>query len=278
MPRSVRRKDRPGPRSWIRDGFGGAQVTAPIVIGGNGHSGTRIFAELLANAGVNVGVPGVTRDRKSYDLNVRSLLSEWTGLYLQGGLPEGQQLRMSRQFRWRLRAYFPNRSRPWGFKNPRTMLLLPFYHSLFPQMSFLHVIRDGRDVTLGNVLAGNEEYISAFVGSEGAAWTPEQRMIAFWGRSNERARRYGMEHLGSRYLLVRFEDLCFRPREFIPQILEFASLGREGSTRLVELVKAPDSIGRWRKFDRSLTDGVESVGEQWLELFGYRDEREATRR
>ena len=35
-------------------------------------------------------------------------------------------------------------ARAWGWKEPRSMFLLPFLHSQFPKMRFLHVIRDER--------------------------------------------------------------------------------------------------------------------------------------
>ncbi|MDQ2935964.1 MAG: sulfotransferase [Acidobacteriota bacterium] len=37
-------------------------------------------------------------------------------------------------------------ARPWGWKEPRTIFLLAFFHKYFPNMKFLHVVRDGRDM------------------------------------------------------------------------------------------------------------------------------------
>jgi len=241
----------------------------PILIGGNGHSGTRIFAEILAAADVNMGISGITRASSSFDLNIRELLNRWVGPYLHGKLSEHQLQLMAKQLRLRLAVYFPFRRRAWGFKNPRSMLILPFYHQLFPDMRFIHVIRDGRDVTLGNVLAGNEDYISAFMKSEDTHRSPEERMILFWGRSNERAQRYGERCLGARYLRVRFEDLCERPAEIGSEILRFAGLQQSRLSQIVRLVRKPTSIGRWRSFDPSLVDKVQRAGAPWLEGFGY---------
>ena len=243
-------------------------MTYPVIIGGNGHSGTRIFAEVLAAAGVNMGIARLTRSG-AHDLNIRNLLNQWVGPYLHRQLSDAELRRMRRAFATRLRIYFPFRSSPWGFKNPRSMLILPFYAEMFPGMKFIHVIRDGRDVTLGNELAGNEEYISAFTEPADAALTAEQRMITFWGRSNAMAQRYGEQHLGDRYLRIRFEDLCNHPAEHVSEMLRFAALPSARLDAIVALVKKPGSIGRWRKFEPAVVQSVESTGRPWLVQFGY---------
>ena len=38
--------------------------------------------------------------------------------------------------------------RPWGWKEPRSIYLLPFFHQQLPALRFLHVVRDGRDMAL----------------------------------------------------------------------------------------------------------------------------------
>ena len=34
----------------------------------------------------------------------------------------------------------------WGWKEPRSIYLLPFFHRHLPGLRFLHVVRDGRDM------------------------------------------------------------------------------------------------------------------------------------
>jgi hypothetical protein len=243
-------------------------MTYPVIIGGNGHSGTRIFAEVLAQAGVRMGIARITRS-SAFDLNIRKLLHRWVGPYLHRQLSDADLAKMRRELSTRLRIYFPFRSGPWGFKNPRSMLILPVYAEMFPSMKFIHVIRDGRDVTLGNELAGNEDYISAFTKSAEGALSPEERMITFWGRSNSAAQTFGEQHLGERYLRVRFEDLCDRPAEHVARIVSFAGLPATGLDAIIRLVKKPTSIGRWRSFEPAVVRRVENAGRPWLDHFGY---------
>ena len=244
-------------------------MAGPIVIGGNGHSGTRIFAEILAVAKVRMGIGGLTRASMSYDLNIRGLLDRWVGPYLRKDLTTEQNASMRRQFRWRLRAYFPVRGAQWGFKNPRSMLLLPFYDELLAGMRFVHVIRDGRDVTLGNVLAGNADYISAYVRADERFTTTEESMITFWGRSNSAAEDYGRSAMGDRYLRIRFEDLCSAPAEMVPRLLEFAGADLRYVDAACARVQKPRSIGRWRTFPPEIVASVQAAGSPWLDRFGY---------
>ena len=51
-----------------------------------------------------------------------------------------------------------------------------------------------------------------------------ERSIALWGWVNLAAARYGEEHLGPRYLRIRFEDLCASPVEIASEILRFLEL------------------------------------------------------
>ena len=40
------------------------------------------------------------------------------------------------------------RQTPWGWKDPRTSLLLPVWRDLFPTAAVVHIVRDGRDAAL----------------------------------------------------------------------------------------------------------------------------------
>ena len=149
------------------------------------------------------------------------------------------------------------------------MFLLPFYDQMFPGMRFVHVIRDGRDVTLGNVLAGNPEYISAFLRDDMKEHGAEERMIEFWGRSNLRAQEYGTKAMPGRYLFMRFEDLCENPLENAARLLEFAGVDAGQATRLLHRIHKPKSVGRWAQYPETVTSKVQEVGQRWLSRFGY---------
>lgn len=240
----------------------------PVIIGGNGHSGTRVFAEIITEGGVFTGVRRLTKRKDSEDLRIISLLNQWVRPYVFSSLAADDAARMRRAFSSRLRLYFPFRGRPWGFKNPRSMLLLPFLVDMFPRMKFVHVIRDGRDVSLGNEFVGNA-YVNAYLREDEIALSAEEKMILFWGRSNEKAMTFGESRLGPRYLRMRWEDLCTNPAVKAGELLQFAGCSAERVEEIAGIVRKPASLGRWRAFPDDTKVRVESRGRQWLSLFGY---------
>ena len=242
---------------------------SPVVIGGSGHSGTRVFCEILAQSGVFTGIRHLTKRAGSEDLNMIDLLNRWVLPYLSGELAPAELKSMRREFARRLRLFFPLRHAPWGFKNPRTMLILPFLHEMFPDMKFVHVVRDGRDISLGNEFASRNRYRAAFLTDEEMSLSAEEAMILFWGRSNERAMEYGRQHMPGQYLQMRWEDLCADPARKTAELLEFASRPVADASRIAKIVRKPKSIGRWRTFPDRVWRNVQSRGAPWLSMFGY---------
>jgi hypothetical protein len=244
-------------------------VTGPIVVGGNGHSGTRVFSEILNLGGVSTGIMHLTKRKSSEDLRIIDLLDRWVSPYVYGTLSREDMDRMKKAFSRRLRLYFPLRGRPWGFKNPRTMLILPFLDELLPNTRFIHVIRDGRDISLGNLFVTSNRYLDAFLADEEKQLPPEEKMILFWGRSNQRAMEYGTKHMAGRYLMMRLEDLCTDAISRSAELLGFASSPVSRAEEAARFVKKPKSIGRWKTFPDVMQERVNSRGSSWLRLFGY---------
>lgn len=245
-------------------------VLGPIIVGGNGHSGTRVFSQILNLGGVFTGIARLTKNNSSDDLKVIGLLDRWVGPYVYRTLSPGDLEEMKQAFARRLRLYFPLRSRPWGFKNPRTMLILPFLDEFLPNAMFIHVIRDGRDISLGNLFVTRNRYLDAFLTDGEKHLPPEEKMILFWGRSNEQAMEYGTKHMRGRYLMMRLEDLCTDAVAKSTELLRFASSPLSMAEEAARIVKKPKSIGRWKTFPENMQERVNSRGEPWLAMFGYR--------
>lgn len=243
--------------------------SGPVIIGGNGHSGTRVFCDIVSMGGIFTGIQKVTKRSASADLRILDLLNRWVEPYVNRTLGEKEIAAMEAQFSRRLRLYFPFRGIPWGFKNPRTMLILPFLDRLFPTMKFVHVIRDGRDISLGNAFVDSNRYVDAFLAGGERQLGPEERMILFWGRSNEAAWEYGTRQMGSRYLLMRWEDLCTNAVDRTADLLCFASCPATNAEAISRIVHRPKSLGRWRTYEDEIKERVASRGSKWLDLFGY---------
>lgn len=244
-------------------------MTSPIIVGGNGHSGTRLFAEILMGSGMAMGFPGISYDRKSKDLNIRGLMTRWIKPYLREELTPQESKKMRRQFQRRIHLLIPFRGGVWGFKNPRSMFLLPFYHELYPDMQFVHVIRDGRDMCFGNPFIESPTYWGVMSDEEASRLTAEERMMLFWGEANHRVKEYGESQLGDRYLRIRFEDICENPESEVPKIVRMAGASPEAARGLLSLVRKPSSIGRWKDYPSEEIDRVLAIGSDYLQEFGY---------
>ena len=241
----------------------------PVIVGGNGHSGTRIFIEIIGHSGVFCGIRSLTKRSKSEDLRMIDLLNRWVGPFVYQGLDPRAKARMKAAFGRRLRLLFPFRKRPWGFKNPRCMLILPVLHELFPGLKFVHVIRDGRDISLGNPFVSSNRYVDAYLEVHERSLPPEQKMMLFWGRSNERAMEYGTSVLRDRYVLMRWEDLCRNPLAASESLIRFAGGSEARAASASRLVASPGSMGRWTRFPAEQRDPVVARGRPWLSMFGY---------
>lgn len=232
-------------------------MSSPLVIGGTGGSGTRVVARIVRLGGRYMGVErNETEDCPSF----ARFDWRWGLRYLTDGPgPE-----MEGAFDAAVAEHLAGRpgEAPWGWKHPQSYLLLPFIHRRFPELRFIHVVRDGRDVALSENQLQLGRYGSLL---DGGAERPPVRSAAWWAWANLRAREAGGA-LGDRYLLVRFEDLCADPVAWSRRILELS--GGAGEDLAAE-VEPPASLGRWRECDAALMSEIEDACGEALRGFEY---------
>jgi hypothetical protein len=162
----------------------------------------------------------------------------------------------------------------WGWKNPRSMLVLPWLHEAFPGLRFVHVIRDGRDMAYSPNQNQLELHGEVVLGPAIPAEPLPVRSIRYWSRVNLAAADYCAASMPTQYLNLRFEDLCLHPERSISELLEFAGLRpRASAAHLSKAVVPPASVGRWLGFDRQEIALVQNAGAAALRRFGYRIER-----
>ena len=244
----------------------------PLVIGATGGSGTRVVAAIARRAGVFLG----TRLNESNDaLDLAEYLDRWIGAYrLRHGadpLARAELLRaMATDLAAVLRrhcAALPDGA-PWGWKEPRSMFVLPFLARLFPELRFVHVVRDGRDMAFSPNQNQRRKHAEVVLGPPRPAEPPEARSIALWATVNREAADFGEERLRERYLRIRFEELCEEPERQVRRLLDFLGLDADAAA-LADEPAAPQSIGRWRHRDPALVAELEREAGPALERFGY---------
>lgn len=98
----------------------------------------------------------------------------------------------------------------YGDKTPGYALNIPLLSRAFPESVFIHLVRDARDVALSlrSTPFGPSEI---------------EQCAEFWLKRVKAACEAG-EHLGNRYLMVRYEDIVSNPDQQLRTICSFAGL------------------------------------------------------
>jgi hypothetical protein len=241
----------------------------PCVIGGTGGSGTRAFARLAARAGLWIG-----EERNEFEdaLPIEHFLEAWLVPYWQGGsapphtAPPGIDEALASALA-QLEQGSGATCRARGWKSPRSLYLLPYLAQRFPNLRFLHVLRDGRDVALSSNQLQLGRYGEMLLSPAEQTLGEAERSILLWSSVNSWASAIG-DRLGHAYLRVRLEDLCSRPVATSRAVLRFFDL--RGSARLAAgVVEIPATLGRYRRADPSLVARLEALAGEALRRFGY---------
>jgi hypothetical protein len=246
---------------------------SPVVIGAMGGSGTRVVARIIRDAGFFIG----SRLNESEDsLDIADFLDRWILRYLRRKahpLTESEAKWMRVEFEECLTLHLgkmANSSAAWGWKEPRSIYLLPFFHEYFPEMKFIHFLRDGRDMAFSNNQNQLNNYGDVVQGLELRHDPQPVRTAALWSTVNITAASFGEAHLGARYLSLKFEDLCSQPALVVKRIFSFLRVSGTDIGLAIKQISAPESIGRWKALsDRHLRERIFEEAGLALEKFGY---------
>ena len=266
-----------------------AQVVSdavPVAIGGIGGSGTRVIAQLLIELGFDMGSDlndslddlGFTALFKRLDLwpidaNLRAL-EEALAVYItsRGCLTpptitaEAHQVRAERLLthigktsqwleagtlhdRVKKLAHIESGQTRWGWKEPNTLVLLPYLMAALPQLQYIHVLRDGRDMAYsqnknqlrlwGNCVLGRPVDINC-----------PQDALDYWCETHRRLLSVMDQH-GHRILLIRLESCIESTSETITRVIDFLDVKHHESLEtLSQVVSKPPSLRRYRENPR----------------------------
>ena len=207
---------------------------APVFVLGCGRSGTKLLYHTLLSAG---GFAVYHAESNAFNLinlrfgnlgrreNRRALLDHWlrSKLFYRSGLSreeiEPQILENCRNGGDFLRILMETIARKqgverWAECTPLHLLYLPLIKRLFPDALILHIIRDGRDVTVSLDRIG---WIKPM------RWDQKRKLLVpaiFWRWIVGKGRKYGRAMNGD-YLEIHYEDVVEKPRETLARIGEF---------------------------------------------------------
>lgn len=242
----------------------------PVAIGGVGGSGTRVLAELLGASSLAMASP-VNRALDAYEWPPLGLLSESCNKVdrdrtLAAALHVFERLLDERRARL-------NKSGRVAWKVPGTFLWLRHLSSYFPDMQYIHLIRNGLDMAYsrnqrqarrhGRELGVDLEF------RDGRRLAPAS-VLDYWLAGNEQAIREGEALLGSRFLLLRFEDLCSAPVVTLQCLEEFLDLPLLDALpeSLLEQISTPPTVDRY--LERNWQTDFSSQQLERVGRLGYR--------
>ena len=257
---------------------------APVVIGATGGSGTRAFHSVLQGLGLFMGV----RLNGAGDaMDFEPFLDQWINPLI--GMDNRLDYTLSKAGFWRrwcirrdfdkaYRAFTADRPAhaPWGWKNPRSMYVLPVIADRVPDFRFLHVVRDGRDMALSDNQNQRRKHFQALFGPQTNDRDSPAASATLWSMANLQAADWGESVLQERYLRIRLEDICAEPERHVAAIARWLGLPdtpgfTEKVTVAAQTIQAPSSLGRWRQAEEKDRQMIEDAAREALGRFGYLD-------
>ncbi len=246
-------------------------ASPPLIIGATGGSGTRVVARMVRRLGVFIGA---NLNESEDTAELFEFYDRWINRFALrdiAPLCSEEEHLLRRDFSECVRRHHGANSpvsNLWGWKEPRSIYLLPLFFSIWPEMKFIHVIRDGRDMALSANQNQPRKHGGAVL-RELAQVSPQVRAARLWARVNLDAAGFCREHLQDRYLVVRFEDICTEPQQWSAEIARFLGVAHPDIDECAAEVTPPQSIGRWRNEEPSMLSLITDATQQALTAFGY---------
>ena len=259
----------------------------PIAIGGIGGSGTRIVAQILETLGIFIG----DDLNPAHDNLIFTFLFKRKSLYSKKqedfekhyaifekymtnqadfsvdeidfikSLEIPIEIKDKGKERWsieRTEKLLNNKSknkdnRDWGWKEPNTHIFLDRLYSVCPDLKYIHVVRNGLDMSLSSNKNQLKNWGSYFLDHDFTI-TP-YHALKFWLRAQERVENITTQQ-SKDYFLLSFDKLCEKPREIIVKLLEYLdfNISENQVDELCNFVEKPESSGRYKTIHPSSFD------------------------
>lgn len=233
---------------------------APVVVGGVGGSGTRLVVQLLCDLGVAMGMHcNAAGDAMPFVPVYENHINAYLGGRLQ---PED----FANALLEAIKAHRGNNgaSAIWGWKNPRSIYLLPLLDAIFKDMVFIHVVRDGMAMATSANQAQLTKHGPYLIPEHLRSLPAAERSLLLWSIVNGAAADYG-QHMHKRYLRLRYEDICDDPSAALAGIASMLGVNHGGPCSVkIEPIRKRDPNTRLPG-----TSGAGGIARAALQRFGY---------
>jgi hypothetical protein len=268
----------------------------PIAIGGLGGSGTRLIASVLMNADIYIGsclnkaldnlwfstlfrrseTPELTdmefgnlarlfinvmTERRPFSFEERAIIEKLSSEDRERG--NDDSVRIGGESMLATVPQAANRG-PWGWKEPNTHLVIDKWYSIYPDMKYIHVTRNGLDMAFSSNQNQLKLWGKHLLGS--AHQVTPRNSLRFWCAVHRKLFAL-MPTMGSNFYLLRYDDFCSDPDTALESLLGFLGLRypEEKKQILRELIVPPQSMGRRKshsldEFDTEDVEFVRSLG------------------
>lgn len=153
----------------------------------------------------------------------------------------------------------------WGWKNPRSIYLLPLFDQMIPGLKFLHVVRNPLDMVTSRNQNQHQKHGRAVIGDHFTTLTPALASVKLWKKANETAADYGAT-MADRYLVVRYEELCEKPHQESAHIARRFDLPDPPNHWVNHIARSPS---RWENLDPDALRVLRSELGDAMRRFGY---------
>ncbi len=265
-----------------------AELNGPVIVYNKSHSGSRLLALLLTEAGIFMGAH---RNESEDSLDVLALVEhlvrcyypDYARLRSAGRATRDVGRRVRECFDAHLEGFDRTSTAAWGWKLCESGYALPILARLFRRLRVVHLVRDGRDVAFCDHRAPDDPFWRKiyFDTDQIATWRglrltgPSYRRrshlynAVHWSNAVRVGRAYG-SMLGERYLEVRYEDLCADFAATAERVLRFAGAPdpARAISRVAPLVRLT-SVGKHRRAPARALQEVVEIAKPELLSFGY---------
>jgi Sulfotransferase family len=260
----------------------------PVAIGGVGGSGTRAVASILRSLGYYIGadlnpandnlwftllfkrpelflVPPEHEDFARSVLLFRAAMLGGSALSaeqrqwvfsLTGDRPPHRSAWLCQRADSLIAAATAERHAPlrWGWKEPNTHIMVDRLVRHFPDMTYIHVMRNGLDMAHSSNQHQLRLWGRLFFGHGNYAVDPYWS-LKYWCLVHRRMEAFG-KRMGARFFLLNYDDLCLHPARALEQLLVFLGIPSTltANHSLISLIEPPSSIGRFKRFGLAYFD------------------------
>ena len=217
----------------------------PVVVVGMHRSGTSLTAAILVSAGLHLGeklTPASHANAEDYFEDLEFVSLHRAALEALGHDPDGYAEvvlgEMPGSLEARAQALVDARAfrHPWGWKDPRTTLFLPFWERLLPQASFVFVYRSPWEV-IDSLYRRGDLQVRQEPAASARLWSHYNSVILG-----------ALSRMGDRGRLFDLDDIVACPGAFVQRVSHVFGLELRPPQEIFkpELLRRGDCLADWR--------------------------------